>query len=258
MIYAEEKDQPKKTRAGEKHKRKLADIEAQLVLASPNLVFRIGNKSTNKTMTFFLSSEFERTQWIETISGLQQLCNLASVAPVNIYDLQAWITACQKFIQTIEMGSYLMRKNHDERLLVGDLYFTINDLIGLSQPTDLFICVETDSYGHYFRKSKTKLICRSTNPKWNETFIIELEGSQNVRVLLYEDAEPRPKLRAKYTINLSRQWLKDTNVMRPLKLTDAFTLHTTLRFIPGEDSLRRVPNCKPGSIFGIKLATILK
>lgn len=75
QILMEEKDEKKiksnGLRIGDKHRRKLAELEAQLVLASPNLVFRIGNKATNKTVTFFLSSDFERTQWIESIISLQ-------------------------------------------------------------------------------------------------------------------------------------------------------------------------------------------
>lgn len=71
QILLEEKDEKLKKanglRTGDKHRRKLADLESQLVLASPNLVFRIGNKASNKTLTFFLSSDFERTQWIDSI-----------------------------------------------------------------------------------------------------------------------------------------------------------------------------------------------
>lgn len=45
---------------------------------------------------------------------------------------------------------------------------------------------------------------------------------------------------------------------RPLKLTDAMTLNTSLRFIPAEISLRRVPTSKPGALFGAKLNNVLK
>lgn len=191
-----------KKRAGDKHRKKLHDLEAQLVLASPNLVFRIGNKASHKTMNFFLSSDFERTQWIECIMSLQQSCNLPGAQPpVNIYELQAWIGACQTLIKT-EMGSYLMRNSRDESLLVGDLHLTIQGLIGVERPTDFFVCIEIDSYGHYFRKAKTKLICRSSSPLWNESFILELEGSQNVRILLYEDHSPRQRLYAKHVIKV--------------------------------------------------------
>uniref|UniRef100_A0A182FIM2 Uncharacterized protein n=2 Tax=Anopheles albimanus TaxID=7167 RepID=A0A182FIM2_ANOAL len=246
------------SRVGDKHRKKLADLEAQLVLASPNLVFKIGNKATGKTMTFFLSSDFERTQWIESILSLQQSCNLPGQLAVQIYDLQAWITACQALIKT-EMGSYLMRNARDESLLVGDLHLTIQGLSGFDQPPcDLFVCVEIDSYGHYFRKAKTKLVCRSSAPYWNESFVLELEGSQNLRLLLYQDAAQRQILRAKHVLKLSRSWLQETPVSKSLKLSESLSLGTVIRFVPGEVTLRRVPTSKPGALFGAKLQSVIK
>ncbi|XP_055523365.1 active breakpoint cluster region-related protein isoform X1 [Wyeomyia smithii] len=261
QIMLDEKDEKKQrsggSRVGDKHRKKLADLEAQLVLASPNLVFKIGNKATGKTMTFFLSSDFERTQWIESILTLQQSCNLPGQVPVQIYDLQAWITACQALIKT-EMGSYLMRNARDESLLVGDLHLTIQGLQGFEQPCDLFICVEIDSYGHYFRKAKTKLVCRSASPNWNESFVLELEGSQNLRILLYQDEVQRPILRAKQILKLSRQWLQEAPITKVLKLSETLTLNTMIRFVPGEVTLRRVPTSKPGALFGAKLQQVIK
>lgn len=100
------------------------------------------------------------------------------------------------------MGSYLLRSGRDESLLVGDLHLNIQHLTGLEQPADLFLCIEVDSYGHYFRKAKTKLICRSSHPIWNESFVVELEGSQNIRILLYQDDPQRPQLKAKYILTV--------------------------------------------------------
>ena len=57
---------------------------------------------------------------------------------------------------------------------------------GLTRPADLFVVIEVDSYGHYFRKSKTQVVQKSMEPIWNEEFIIELEGSENLRILVYE------------------------------------------------------------------------
>lgn len=206
QIMMEERDEKKSgSRANDKHKKKLADIEAQLVLASPNLLFKIGNKSSGKQMTFFLSSDFERTQWTESILSLQKSCNLPGANSISVYELSAWISACQKIIKT-EMGSYLMRNSRDESLLVGDLHFTVQGLVGLDHPADLYVCIEIDSYGHYFRKAKTKIICHNSNPMWNESFVLELEGSQNVRILLYQDGD-RPILRAKYVLEVSRSAL---------------------------------------------------
>lgn len=78
---------------------------------------------------------------------------------------------------------------------------TTNDLF-IILFLDYYVVVEVDSYGHYFRKAKSKLVCRSAQPRWNESFTIDLEGSQNLRLLLYEDAA-RPVLRGKCTLKVS-------------------------------------------------------
>lgn len=121
----------------EKNRKKLAELEAQLVLASPNLVFRIKNKNVQRTQIFFLSSEFERMQWIESIHALQTNCQPPGpTASVSMVELQAWITACRTFLKT-NMGSYLLRTGRDESLLVGDLHVSIKDLHGLDYPAGM-------------------------------------------------------------------------------------------------------------------------
>lgn len=107
------------------------ELESQLVLVSPNLVFRIKHRQTGKTYIFFLSSEFERMQWIEAIQTLQRTSKPpAPSIIVSMYELQTWITACRAFLKT-NMGSYLLRTGHDEKLLVGDLHVSIFDMHGL-------------------------------------------------------------------------------------------------------------------------------
>ena len=64
--------------------------------------------------------------------------------------------------------------------------FFLYSLQGLTRPADLFVVVEVDSYGHFFRKCKTQLVLNTMEPKWDEQFIIELEGSENLRILVYE------------------------------------------------------------------------
>lgn len=54
----------------------------------------------------------------------------------------------------------------------------------------MYVCFEVDSYGHFFRKVKTKMT-EGIEPHWNQDFIIELEGSQTLRILCYEE---HPKL----------------------------------------------------------------
>lgn len=84
---------------------------------------------------------------------------------------------------------------------------TTNDFF-IILSSDYYVVVEVDSYGHYFRKAKSKLVCRSAQPRWNESFTIDLEGSQNLRLLLYEDAA-RPVLRGKCTVKVSVRIIKN-------------------------------------------------
>lgn len=64
------RDEEKRRSGLEKQRKKLADLEAQLVLAYPDLVLRVGQRGS-RLYCFLLSSEFERTQWIEAVNALQ-------------------------------------------------------------------------------------------------------------------------------------------------------------------------------------------
>lgn len=248
--------------AAEKQRKKLAELEGQLVLASPNLVFRVGARAPGaatlqRQHIFFLSSEYERTQWIDSIHALQ-----ASSAPpagsnsISMLELQAWVTACRSYLQT-DMGSYLLRSGRDDSLLLGDLQLHIGGMTSpLDTAADYYIVVEVDSYGHYFRKAKSKLVCRSSQPRWNESFTLDLEGSQNLRLLLYEDAV-RPVLRGRCTIKVSREWVTEGGVCRTVSLGGG-NLPLRVRLLPPERSARRVPNAKPGALFGAKIAHVAR
>ncbi|XP_063364398.1 active breakpoint cluster region-related protein [Cydia amplana] len=272
QILAEERaaQDDKKIRLGsrgtaEKQRKKLAELEGQLVLASPNLVLRVGARAPGASALqrhhiFFLSSEYERTQWIDSIHALQ-----ASSAPpggsaaVSMLELQAWVTACRSYLQT-DMGSYLLRSGRDDSLLLGDLQLHITGMTApLDSSADYYIVVEVDSYGHYFRKAKSKLVCRTAQPRWNETFTLELEGSQNLRLLLYEDAA-RPVLRGKCTVKLSRSWAAEAaggGAARTVALGGG-ALPVRLRLLPPEHDARRVPTNKPGTLFGAKITSVAK
>lgn len=104
------------------------------MLVSPNLVYRLRDRRTNKTYMFFLSSEFERTQWVDAIQTLQRTerkeKSLAAVSNFSMFELQTWITACRQFLKT-NMGSYLLRSGNDESLLIGDLYANVYEMSGL-------------------------------------------------------------------------------------------------------------------------------
>ena len=154
------------------------------------------------------------------------------------------------------MGSFLMRSPRDEPLLVGDLVFKVNNLFGLTRPCDLYVVVEVDSYGHYFRKAKTKVIQNTIEPIWDEEFIVELEGSENLRILVYEQPEAgsrSPILRGRANLELSRTWL--TNKMAEQRISmDDVVLTCSMKFVTFEETIRRVPTNKAAGLFGTPIA----
>ncbi|OAD58303.1 Active breakpoint cluster region-related protein [Eufriesea mexicana] len=244
QILWEERNDEKRIRLGgrgsEKNRKKLAELEAQLVLASPNLVLRVAHKSQHRVQnsyTFFLSSEFERSQWVEAVEALQQGGQPPGPLPLSMYELQAWVTACRTYLQT-DMGSYLLRSGRDESLLLGDLHLTLLGLTppGLDRVGDLYIIVEVDSYGHYFKRARSR-VARGQAPTW--------------------ECGTRSVLRGKCIQRLSRSWLQSDQVERSLNLGPA-TLDVALRFVPSEVTLRRVPSAKPQGLFGAKIQQVCK
>ena len=214
---------------------------------------QVSHKHGGKTFSFFLSSDYERSQWVETLHVLQSSLppNASQLAKntMSMIELQNWITSCRKFLKT-NMGSFLMRSPRDEPLLVGDLHFKVNHLQGLTRPADLFVIIEVDSYGHYFRKSKTQMACGTLEPVWDEEFIIELEGSENLRILVYEQQAQGNVLRGRATLELSRSWLTNQSNEQRISMNDV-VLSCTMKYVTFEETIRRVPNTKStAGLFG--------
>lgn len=257
-----EEKRTKSSRGSDKFRKRLLELESQLVLVSPNLVFRIKHRTAGRTYTFFLSSDFERTQWVEAIQTLQATERTGkqpnNVPHFSMFELQTWITACRQFLKT-NMGSYLLRSGKDESLLVGDLHLYVYDMTGLEFTCDIYVCVEVDFYGHFFQKAKTKTVKNTQNPHWNENFVIDLEGCENMRILVYrETGTPHDALFGKHTVKLSRSWLNEQQMVDKVFRVNGATLRMGLRYLPCEVSLRRVPAGKVGSLFGEKIQVVCK
>ncbi|XP_042146872.1 active breakpoint cluster region-related protein [Ixodes scapularis] len=242
----------------ERNRKKLSELEAQLVLHSPNLAFKIGLKNT-KTYAFFLSSEFERSQWIEAINVLQSSAPLTVTTP-SILELQSCITSARGCMGT-NMGSFLTRTAKDEDLLVGDLLITVHNLQGLNRPADIFICFEVDSYGHFFKKARTKTCQNTLEPNFNQEVVIDLDGSQTLRILCYEEhtsnGTTATVLRGKAAFEMSRSWLTDKYQEKSFSLQEC-TLNLSIKYSSSDVGLQRVPSCKPVGSFGMKVQQVCK
>ncbi|KAG1693757.1 Active breakpoint cluster region-related protein [Nymphon striatum] len=228
----------------DKHKKKLSELEAQLVLASPNLVFRIGHKS-GKMYTFFVGSEFDRFQWTEALKVLHTSA-LPNPPLLSVMELQAWIASCL-----------------DEELLVGTLQISLINMQEIIRPGDLFICCEVDSYGHFFRKAKTRLVHCSESVEWKQDFVVDLEGSQTLRIICYEQQSndsgkhTNTVIRGKSVLELSRNWLGDNIVHRKVQLNE-MKLSISLKFMAKDYSLKKIPLSRTVGTFGMKVNQVCK
>ncbi|KAH9377187.1 hypothetical protein HPB48_017899 [Haemaphysalis longicornis] len=246
MVAKEERDNARLNKPPgrnlERNRKKLSELEAQLVLHSPNLPFKIGFKNT-KTYYFFLSSEFERSQWIEAINHLHMTAPQVVTTP-SILELQSCITSARGCMGT-NMGSFLTRTAKDEDLLFGDLLITVHNLQGLSTPSDVYICFEVDSYGHFFKKAKTKICQNTMEPNFNQEVVIDLDGSQTLRILCYEEqvkgGTTTTELRGKAAFEMSRTWLTDKYQEKAFSLQD-FTLNLSIKYNSSDVGLQRVPS----------------
>lgn len=262
------------TRALEKLKKKQAELEGQLVLLLPQLPLSLSVRSKKsedgRWYHFFLSSEYEKTQWIESIRVLQQTASSSDTPPsgkekesassINIHELQAWIDTCsRKGGLHPNLGSFLLRSLKDEELLHGDLYLEILSLKGLSRPADLFFTLEVDNYGHFFQKQVTKVAKDSTELVFDQEFVLDLDGSQTLRILCYENVpgHPSPLFRGKASVELSRSWLTDTLTPREISILDSILI-VRIKFISCESSTLRFPAGKVYGSFGVSIQTVCK
>ncbi|GJQ70902.1 EG:23E12.2 [Trypoxylus dichotomus] len=256
-------------RSSEKYKKRLLELESQLVLVSPNLIFKLKHAQMQKSYIFFLSSEYERMQWSDTIRTLQTTAMPPAPTSnaLDLMELQVWITACRTYLIP-NMGSYLLRSGHDESLLVGDLHITIHEMQGLEYIADLYICIEVDFYGHFFCKAKTKTKINTTGTFiWNESFVIDLEGCENMRLLVYREhgshsnftpnSSSHSLVLGKCTQQLSRKWLGPSTIDKRVEINHC-ELRIGLKFIPYEGNIRGVPTGKAGALFGEKIQQVCR
>uniref|UniRef100_A0A8C7RQX1 Breakpoint cluster region protein n=1 Tax=Oncorhynchus mykiss TaxID=8022 RepID=A0A8C7RQX1_ONCMY len=179
---------------------------------------------------FLMSSDYERAEWKETIQEQQKKCRWPSVH-VNFKTVT--VTASP--------------------LLLSDLYCTL----------------EVDSFGYFANKAKTRVYRYTTEPKWNEEFEIDLEGSQTLRLLCYEksynktkqnkeDGDSTDRIIGKGQIPLDPQTLLGKDWQRTVIPMTGVSVKLSMKFTSREFSLKRMPSRKPMGVFGIKISTVTK
>uniref|UniRef100_A0A672KUW6 ABR activator of RhoGEF and GTPase n=2 Tax=Sinocyclocheilus grahami TaxID=75366 RepID=A0A672KUW6_SINGR len=190
-IQKEKKAQKAQSRNVDRLRKKMNEQESCLLLHSPTIPFRIHNKH-GKSFLFLLSSDYERSEWRESIQKLQkkdlQACVLSSV------ELQVLTGSCFK-LRTVHNIPVTSNKDDDESSgLYGFLHVIVHKATGFKESANLYCTLEVDSFGYFVSKAKTRVFRDTTEPQWNEEFEIELEGSQCLRILCYEKCYDKSKL----------------------------------------------------------------
>lgn len=245
-----------------KLKKKRTELEAELVLLLPHLPLVIKHQS-GKKYTFFLSSNFDRNQWIESIKFLQSQLPPAtkgSSSSPSSTELQAWIQTCRKNLNPT-LGTFLLRSNCDDDLLYGDLYINLNSISGISKPGHYYFCFEVDSYGHFSQKASTLVLnIEQTDHELNEEYVFPLDGAHTLRILLYEDLglNNKPSVVGKSHVELSRSWFLDTPVDKIISFNSNCNLRTKLSYSSSELLTMRIPHTKLCPTFGMDITQVCK
>nr|KAG5690938.1 hypothetical protein BaRGS_034324 [Batillaria attramentaria] len=242
------------SRSIEKLKKKINEIEAQLILSSPKLPFKVWH-DTGKTHTLLMTTDYEREEWRETITGLRRKSTgvRGDQLTLGAFDAQEMVDSVKELPQVNKIGSVLMQK--DEETIYGTLNVTIHKMNGLDAPCDTYCCLEMDSYGHFFMKARTHICENSADPSWNEDFELELEGSQTLRVLCYRKGTDNKGdvLLGRGALEMNKEWLRSSFQERTVALNE-YSLVLSVRYTAADKTMRRLPSSKQSTaVFGVKI-----
>uniref|UniRef100_A0A8C2WVG5 ABR activator of RhoGEF and GTPase n=1 Tax=Cyclopterus lumpus TaxID=8103 RepID=A0A8C2WVG5_CYCLU len=292
-----EKKAPKGQSRVERLRKKMNEQESWLLLHSPTIPFRIHNRH-GKSYHFLISSDYERSEWRESIQKLQKkentVCFIACV--LSSVELQVLTSSCFK-LRTVHNIPVTSNKDDEESPgLYGFLHVIVHSAKGFKESANLYCTLEVDSYGYFVSKAKTRVFRDTTEPHWNEEFEIELEGSQYLRILCYEncydksmlnkdDNEIVDKIMGKGQVQLDPQTVQSKNwhmdviemnggpgvhfwLLGAMPFTSAvfvclfvprqIKVEFSMKFTSRDLSLKRTPSKKQSGVFGVKINVVTK
>ncbi|XP_068457556.1 active breakpoint cluster region-related protein isoform X1 [Clinocottus analis] len=261
-----EKKAPKGQSRVERLRKKMNEQESWLLLNSPTIPFRVHNRH-GKSYQFLISSDYERSEWRESIQKLQkkdlQACVLSSV------ELQVLTSSCFK-LRTVHNIPVTSNKDDEESPgLYGFLHVIVHSATGFKESANLYCTLEVDSYGYFVSKAKTRVFRDTMEPQWNEEFEIELEGSQYLRILCYEncydksmlnkdDNEIVDKIMGKGQVQLDPQTVQSKNWHMDVIEMNGIKVEFSMKFTSRDLSLKRTPSKKQSGVFGVKINVVTK
>ncbi|KAM4699202.1 active breakpoint cluster region-related protein isoform 4-T4 [Discoglossus pictus] len=264
-IQKEKKSNKGSSRAIDRLKKKMFEYESWLLLFSPTIPLRIHNKN-GKSYLLLLSSDYERSEWREVIQKLQKK-DLQAFALSSV-ELQVLTGSCFK-LRTVHNIPIISNKDDDESSgLYGFLHVIVHSAKGFDHSANLYCTLEVDSFGYFVSKAKTRVFRDTTEPEWNEEFEIELEGSQYLRILCYENCYDKSKIKdnheivdmimGKGQIQLDPQAVQTKNWHVDVIEMNGIKVEFSMKFSSRDMSLKRTPSKKQSGVFGVKISVVTK
>ncbi|XP_076804707.1 active breakpoint cluster region-related protein-like isoform X1 [Clavelina lepadiformis] len=258
---------PAKSRREERLRKKLAEIEARIVLAAPDLALRIyhmqGKEERRKCYMFLMSSDYERIEWTEAIMKQQESCFKSF--SLTSFEVNLLLATCVRQRKMNTAGSMFMKEEED--LLSGYLNVTIHSGQGFLRACNPYCTLEVDSYGQFQTKAKTRPCHDTKDPVWDEEFEIDVDGAMTLRILCYDRAREASAgasydddvLIAKGKVGLIQESLRDKGEWKEESvLMNELAIRVSVKFTPREHSLQRLPSKKQNGAFGVKIETVAK
>ncbi|KAH9283354.1 Active breakpoint cluster region-related protein [Echinococcus granulosus] len=271
----------------------LYDLQAELVLQAPKLPLFI-SAADGQRYCLLMASEKERIAWGSAIMSAKAACRPSSrrqsSAPVSkrnsiirpfsaIRDsrrtanahklsidsetsaqdeilkneLSHMINHCKTAVPLSKLGKVIISGN----ALSGILEVHVHEIGGLTEPGPYYVAIEVDFYGQFELVAKTKSI-NTKNPRWDQTFIFEIETSQTICFTVFRQSVVFGQLE----LPLEEDQLDQKNASHSLKTNETTSepvyLQTSILYNEREKSTARSRSTKQSDVFGQPLEEVLK
>lgn len=262
------------SRGIEKLKKKITEEERLLQLIAPNIPLNLYHKS-GKVYTFLFHVDSECQAWTEALRPRIKRMQVQSNESIHMSSLEL-----QQALETVLkvqrlgivpstsspfIGSANIRPLSvdfstfdDKNSLTGYLYVNISNGKGFNRNSDTYVVLEMDSYGHYFKKAKTKT-ARGSDPHWDEEFDMEIEACTCLRLTCFN------KLRlmgddicGKCSINLIRENLMDFKTHYLVLSLDRgqCSMNVSLSFATSMGGIKKTKSFCETGVFGVPISAV--
>ncbi|XP_033098670.1 active breakpoint cluster region-related protein-like isoform X2 [Anneissia japonica] len=235
-----------------KHKKTLQELEATMVMASPNLPFHLYHQH-GKTYTLLMSSDYERIEWREAIAKAKRECTFTP--SLTSFHLDKVMAKCKRTRKVNHIGSILLKD--DEESLSGILKVVVLNATGLSEPKSLSCVIEVDSYGMYSLMARTNSTEETLEPEWNKDFDLEVDGARSIRIICYENKNGKTEFydRGFTTLPKAKQ-MRDKHEQFVMKM-EKIEVKLSAKYTSAHKTLKRVQSKRKLGVFGVRIQQVI-